>query len=73
MPAKTCPMSGMACPAGAAVAPPTKESQAAMTPQKALDELRAGNARFVAGHPLSAISRRTSRPPPPANILSPWS
>jgi len=52
MSAKTCPMSGMACTAGAAVAPPTKESQAAMTPQKALDELRAGNARFVAGHPL---------------------
>ena len=52
MPAKTCPMSGMACTAGAAVTPPTKESQAATTPQKALDELRAGNARFVAGHPL---------------------
>jgi carbonic anhydrase len=53
MPAKACPMSGMACTAGAAVAPPTKESQAAMTSQKALDELRAGNARFVAGHPLA--------------------
>jgi len=52
MPAKNCPMSGMACTAGAPVAPPTKEAQAAMTPQKALDELRAGNARFVAGHPL---------------------
>src|SRR5213075_1265980 len=36
----------------AAVGPPTKESQAAMTPQQALAELRAGNARFVAGHPL---------------------
>ena len=46
-------MSGMACTTNAAVAPPTKESQAAMTPQKALDELRAGNARFVAGHPLN--------------------
>jgi carbonic anhydrase len=42
----------MACTAGAAVAPPTKESQAAMTPQSALTELKAGNARFVAGHPL---------------------
>ena len=52
MPAKTCPMSGMAGTAGAAVAPPNRESQAAITPQKALDELRAGNARFVAGHPL---------------------
>ena len=28
----------------------TKESQAAMSPQEALAELRAGNARFVAGH-----------------------
>jgi len=28
---------------------PTKESQAAMTPEAALAELRAGNARFVAG------------------------
>jgi carbonic anhydrase len=45
-------MSAPAATASVAVAPPTKESQAAMTPQKALDELRAGNARFVAGHPL---------------------
>jgi carbonic anhydrase len=30
----------------------TKESQAAMAPQSALVELKAGNARFVAGHPL---------------------
>ncbi|MGO9585379.1 MAG: carbonic anhydrase family protein [Limisphaerales bacterium] len=52
MSAKTCPMSGMACTTNAAVAPPTKESQAAMTPQSALAELKAGNARFVAGHPL---------------------
>ena len=47
-----CSMPATTCTAGTAVAPPTKESQAAMTPQKALDELRAGNARFVAGHPL---------------------
>jgi carbonic anhydrase len=32
--------------------PQTKESQAAMTPQQALQELRAGNERFVAGKPL---------------------
>ena len=30
----------------------TKESQSAMTPQQALAELKAGNARFVAGKPL---------------------
>jgi carbonic anhydrase len=37
---------------GASPSPPTKETQAAMTPQQALAELKAGNARFVAGHPL---------------------
>jgi carbonic anhydrase len=37
---------------GAAVTAPTKESQAATTPQSALGELKAGNARFVADHPL---------------------
>jgi carbonic anhydrase len=35
-----------------AVAPPTKEMQATTTPESALAELKAGNARFVAGHPL---------------------
>jgi carbonic anhydrase len=46
--------SGSAPASAAAVAPPppTKESQAAMTPQQALAELRAGNERFAAGHPL---------------------
>jgi carbonic anhydrase len=39
-------------PAAAKPVPPTKEAQAAMTPQAALAELKAGNARFVAGHPL---------------------
>ena len=39
-------------PIGAAVSAPTKESQAATTPQSALAELKAGNARFVADHPL---------------------
>src|SRR5205085_2857204 len=29
---------------------PTKESQAAMSPDSALAELRAGNQRFVSGH-----------------------
>jgi carbonic anhydrase len=33
--------------------PPTKEAQAAMTPGQVLTALRAGNARFVAGHPLA--------------------
>jgi carbonic anhydrase len=41
---------------GTATVPPTpplsKDAQAAMTPKQALEELRAGNARFVAGHPL---------------------
>jgi len=32
--------------------PPTKETQAAMTPEIALDQLKSGNARFVSGHPL---------------------
>lgn len=32
--------------------PPTKETQAALTPEMALDQLKAGNARFVSGHPL---------------------
>lgn len=32
--------------------PPTREIQAAMTPDSALAELKAGNARFVAGHPV---------------------
>jgi len=36
---------------GIVAIPPTKESQAAMTPQSALTELKGGNARFVAGHP----------------------
>jgi carbonic anhydrase len=37
----------------AAVSPPTKESQAAMTPESALAALKVGNARFVSGHPLA--------------------
>ena len=38
---------------GNLAAPPNKESQAAMTPGQVLAELRAGNARFVAGRPLA--------------------
>src|SRR5690349_11799933 len=34
-------------------APPTKDSQTATTPQRALEQLQAGNARFVAGRPLN--------------------
>jgi carbonic anhydrase len=52
MSAKTCPMSAPIAMASVTVAPPSKESKAAMTPQQALDQLRTGNARFVAGHPL---------------------
>jgi carbonic anhydrase len=44
------PINGTNLPALAVVQ--TKATQAAMTPQSALAELRAGNARFVAGTPL---------------------
>jgi carbonic anhydrase len=48
---------GCRCPQQAAkagaTAPPTKEWQVAITPEKALAELKAGNARFVAGQPLA--------------------
>jgi carbonic anhydrase len=53
-----CQSSNQACcamPGDSAVASSsvqTKASQAAMTPQQALAELRDGNARFVAGKPL---------------------
>jgi carbonic anhydrase len=45
-------MPATATAAGSTVSASTKESQAAMTPESALAELKAGNARFVAGHPL---------------------
>ena len=51
-------LAGCVCPghapSSAATAPPprTKAEQAALTPAQALDELRTGNARFVAGTPL---------------------
>jgi carbonic anhydrase len=37
---------------GTMTSPPSKEMQSAMTPQAALAELKAGNARFVSGQPL---------------------
>ena len=47
-----CQGAAPTCPMGPTVSPPTKATQAAMTPQQALEELKAGNARFVSGHPL---------------------
>jgi carbonic anhydrase len=47
-----CSMSAATCSMPALASPTTKASQTAMTPQQALAELKAGNARFVAGHPL---------------------
>lgn len=39
--------------------PPTAEEQKALTPQKVLDDLMAGNARYVAGKPeASDVSKR---------------
>jgi len=54
---------------------PTKESQAAATPQSALAELKAGNARFVAGHPVKrnlreAVQVTSSGQYPLAVVLS---
>src|SRR5450755_2910450 len=46
-----CAMPGSAC-STVSSSVQTKASQAAMTPQAALAELRDGNARFVAGKPL---------------------
>src|SRR5579859_6990767 len=40
------------CSLPAQASPPTQAAQVAMTPAQALAELKAGNARFVAGHPL---------------------
>jgi carbonic anhydrase len=53
----------------------TKEQQAAMTPQSALAELKAGNARFVSGHPLkrdlqAAVKATASGQYPLAVVLS---
>ena len=39
-------------PKSAAISPPTKAMQDSMTPDSTLAELKAGNARFVSGHPL---------------------
>ena len=40
------------CSMPAQASPTTKAAQSAMTPVQALIELKAGNARFVSGHPL---------------------
>jgi carbonic anhydrase len=48
----SCSMTAATCSMPSQASPTTKASQAAMTPQQALAELKAGNARFVAGHPL---------------------
>ena len=50
---RRCPAPAPASNAAAATSPATRESQAAMTPQSALAALKAGNARFVAGRPLT--------------------
>jgi carbonic anhydrase len=43
--------------AASMVSPPTQQTQAAATPQSALAELKAGNARFVAGTPINRNTR----------------
>jgi carbonic anhydrase len=70
---QTPPQSGP--PPAIATFPPTKESQAATTPQQALAELKAGNARFVSGHPrrrdpLADVKATASGQYPFAVILS---
>jgi carbonic anhydrase len=55
--------------------PPTKESQAAMTPEQAVAELKAGNQRFVSGHPrprdpLAEVKTTASGQYPYAVVLS---
>lgn len=52
---------------------PTKESQAALSPEEALAKLRAGNARFVAGHSqvrnLPAKVRATASGQYPSTVI----
>jgi carbonic anhydrase len=59
----------------ASYSPTTKESQAAMTPQQAIAELKAGNERFVSGHPrprdpLADVKTAASGQYPFAVVLS---
>jgi carbonic anhydrase len=68
-------VTGMETDTGSAVSAPTIEAQAAMTPQTALADLKAGNGRFVSGHPakrdLAADVRATaSGQHPRAVVLS---
>jgi carbonic anhydrase len=46
------PKNSCSSSSAAVASPPTKQTQAAMTPAAALAELKAGNARFVSGLPL---------------------
>jgi carbonic anhydrase len=62
-------------PSPAAYAPQTKQSQAAMTPQQGIAELKAGNERFVSGHPrprapLADVKATASGQYPFAVVLS---
>jgi carbonic anhydrase len=73
--AACCSPATTAFSSGAVVSPPTKESQAAMTPQQALAELKAGNARFVSGQPskrdlLADVKTTASGQYPFAVVLS---
>ncbi len=75
-----CQSTQPACPEPArpsvtALSPPTKESQAAMTPQQAFAELRAGNARFASSqprvrHPAADVRATASGQYPFAVVLS---
>jgi len=49
---QTSPAAGPGSGAATRSPVPTKEAQAAMTPSQALQALRDGNARFVAGNPI---------------------
>jgi carbonic anhydrase len=71
--ARQAPSSATESPAG--IGPSTKERQAAMTPQQALAELKAGNARFLAGESrhrnlLAEVKATASGQYPYAVVLS---
>src|SRR5215471_13772034 len=64
-----------ATPSASNYSPLTKESQMAMTPQQAVAELKAGNERFVSGHPrardpLADVKATASGQYPFAVVLS---
>ena len=73
--AACCTPETSALATGKIASPPTKESQAAMTPQQALAALKDGNARFVSGHPakrdlLADVKTTSSGQYPFAVVLS---